>query len=210
MRRAAGALFALPLLAACGGHSEGYLAACHGEPLATIEEREQAQVEGYEIRPGYNCIDKQSWAAVQAQKAAWAAANTPEAKARRAAEENAARADAARVAAEREHTPAQVPPLLERQEPIDVSPVEANTASAARLSAVVSLTPEVVAQIVAARTQRPFADWGDLVARVTGLGAAQPAMFASVAGLTVNGESLSGAPPDANLAAQIRKRYRQP
>ena len=164
-------------------------------------------VEGYEIRPGYECISKESWAAVQEQKARWAAANTPEAKAKREAELQAERAEAARLAAENRRTESRVPPLLERQVPVDISPVDVNTASEARLAAVISLDAEVAAQIVAARRDGKFRDWPDLVARVVGLSAAQPAAFASICGLTVNGESLSGAPPDANLAAQIRKRF---
>ena len=199
----------LPALVACGprGHSEGYLAACHGEPLATPEAREEAMVEGYEIRPGYDCIAKESWAAVQAEKARWAAANTPQAKAEREARRQAEHAEAMRATAERRRSESAVPPMLAKPEPIDITPVDVNTASEARLAAVVSLDAEVAAQIVAARRERPFADWDDLVARVAGLGSAQTAAFASVCGLTVNGDSLSGAPPDVYMALQIRKRF---
>ena len=197
---------ALLALAACGprGHSEGYLQACHGEPLTTPEAREEAMVEGYVIYPGYECITKESWAAVQEQKARHAAENTPEAIARRE-QERIARNDeaaAARAVADAE------PYAYEAPEPVDISPVDANTATEARLAQVISVGPEVAAQIVAARNERPFRDWNDLAMRVVGLSAAQTAFYASTCGLAVNGESLSGAPPNSVLAAQIREKYR--
>ena len=85
-------------------------------------------------------------------------------------------------------------------DPVDLRAVDANTATRAELAAIVSMSEEVAGQIVAARSERPFRDWADLVARVVGLSAAQPAAFASICGLTVNGESLLGAPPDALMA----------
>jgi DNA uptake protein ComE-like DNA-binding protein len=196
---------ALLALTACGprGHTDAYLQACHGEPLLGAEAREAAMVEGYVIYPGYECITKESWAAVQEEKAQRAAANTPEAIAKRE-KERIARYEQA--AAERA-APAEPAPY-EPFEPADVSPVDANTASESELAQVISVGPEVAAQIIAARNERPFADWSDLVLRVVGLSAAWPAVQASICGLVVNGESLSGAPPDAMLAAQIREKFR--
>lgn len=194
------------LATGCSPHSPGYLEACHGEPLS-LEEREQAMQEGYEIRPGYHCIDKASWAAVQAQKAAWAAANTPEAIARREAPQAAAQARVREEGAPQ--APGAVVPAAPLPAPVILRAVEANTATEAELAAVITLDAGVAAQIVAARRERPFRDWADLVHRVVGLGAAQPAAFASICGLTVNGESLAGAEPDPQLAAQLRKRYRR-
>ena len=207
--RIALAVLVLFLLAGCGprGRSEGYLAACHGEPLASAEAREAAMMEGYDIYPGYDCITKESYAAVQAQKAAWEAANTPEAKARREAERLAVLAKAEEERAQQ--VSIGVPPSIAAPDPVDLRPVDANTATQAQLAAVVSLDEEVAAQIVAAREERPFRDWADLVARVVGLSAAQSAAFASICGLTVNGESLLGAPPDALMAQQIRDRRRR-
>ena len=200
------ALFAaLFALAGCGprGHSEGYLQACHGEPLTTAEAREQAMVEGYEIYPGYECITKESWAAIEAEKAERAAANTPEALAKQEAERIAAyEAAAAKLAAD------SASEGYETLEAADVSPVDANTASEAELANVISVGPEVAAQIVAARSERPFRDWDDLVQRVVGLSAALPAARASTCGLVVNGESLAGTPPDAMMAAKIREHFR--
>jgi DNA uptake protein ComE-like DNA-binding protein len=195
-------------LSGCGrsSHSPRYLEACHGEPLS-LEEREQAMQEGYEIRPGYNCIDKASWVAVQEQKAAWEAANTPAAKARREAERVAAQAQAAEEHARRAALQADEPVMP--PEPVVLRKVDANTASEAELAAVITLDAEVAAQIVAARRERPFRDWADLVDRVVGLSAAQPAAFASICGLTVAGESLLGAEPDAQFAARLRERYRR-
>ena len=49
----------------------------------------------------------------------------------------------------------------------------------------------------ALRALRPFRDWGDLVTQVTGLRAAQPAVLASMGGLTVDGQPLPSAAPPA-------------
>lgn len=203
----------LPLLSfaltACGPPppTEAQLALCHGEPLRSAEAREQAMMDGYEVSPGFGCITKDSYAFVQQQKAEAEAANTPEAKARREAERVAQYEAGRRAAAEEARLRTETPPLLARQEPVDVSPVDVNTADEARLAAVISVGAETASQIVAARTERPFADWADLTARVLHLSQAQPAVFASTCGLVVNGESLDGAPPNALYAVEIRKRY---
>lgn len=186
-----------------------YRAACEGPPLRSVERCEQAMQDGYAINRRYDCIDKASFAAVNEQAAKWKAANTPEAIARRAAEfaqqkqrDDAERRtrDAAQQEAERQ--------AAENEPAIVLRHVDVNTAAQADIAGVISVGPEVAAQIVAARHERRFRDWADLVNRVAGLGAAQPAMFASVCGLNVNGKSLDGAPPDARMAAAIAKKFR--
>jgi hypothetical protein len=79
--------------------------------------------------------------------------------------------------------------------------VEANQASEAELATVVS--PAVAKQIVDERNKGPFSSWPDAVRRVVSLGAARSALFASMYGLTVNGMSLQGAPPNPQKAAAI-------
>lgn len=81
-----------------------------------------------------------------------------------------------------------------------VRTIDANTATEAALSAVVSAA--TAAQIVGERGKGRFTNWPDLVHRVVGLGAAQPAYFASLRGLTVGGQSLPGTSPDPALADQ--------
>ena len=83
--------------------------------------------------------------------------------------------------------------------------VDANTATEADLSTVVS--PAVAGQIVGARSQRRFMNWADLVDR-GGLRSAQSALFASLRGLTVDGQSLPGAPPDPARADQLDAKFR--
>lgn len=62
------------------------LAVCEGQPLRTVERRNQAMEDGFEINLRYDCITKQSAEVLAEQKAKWEAANTPEAKAARQAE----------------------------------------------------------------------------------------------------------------------------
>jgi acetyl esterase/lipase len=68
LNRTAAAAFAL-LLAACGRHDPfddpGYAAECHGPPLRSIEERQQAFEAGYAVSVRYDCIEKKSWEEVQ-------------------------------------------------------------------------------------------------------------------------------------------------
>ena len=199
------------LLSACAGGSDeataAYRAACEGPPLRNVQQRNQALEDGYAINRRYDCIDKDSYRAVAEQQARWAAANTPATRAQREAEfaqqrarDEAERAQRAQEEARQREAEA-APPM-----PLVLHDVDANRASAAELATVVSLDADVVAQILAERGRRPFRDWADLVSRVTGLSAAQPAVFASVCGLTVNGASLDGAPPDGALAAQLAQR----
>ena len=213
MSRSVGAVTVLMslLVAGCGPDPAAvaaYQAACEGPPLRTVERREKAMQDGYGINRRYDCIDKASYAAINEQLAQWKAANTPEAIARREAEfaQQRARDEAdrnAREAAERERVAAEdaLPPIVLRR-------VDANTATQEQIAAVISIGPEVAAQVVEARRQRRFRDWADLVNRVVGLSAAQTALYASVCGLNVNGKSLDGAPPDAKMAALIARKYR--
>lgn len=70
--------------------------------------------------------------------------------------------------------------------------VEANTASRAELESLPGLGPALVQRLLAAR---PFADWADLMRRVSGVKAAT-AKKLSTAGLRVSGQAFSPAPLD--------------
>jgi DNA uptake protein ComE-like DNA-binding protein len=187
--------------------SPSYKAACHGPPLRNIEQRNQAQEDGYEINRRFDCIDKASFASVSEQKARVAAANTPEAIAQREEErarwyaEQRARANAAEGGSEGAAGNASPPPVVR---------LDVNTASESELAGIPSIGTSEAAEIVKLRVERPFDNWADLVHRVVGLSAAQSAVYASTCGLTVNGESLLGAPPDAVMAANLRERLRSP
>ena len=84
--------------------------------------------------------------------------------------------------------------------------VEINRASQADLQGVVG--EKAAAQILAERNNGRFRDWPDVVRRVVALSAAQTAVVASVSGLTVNGKSLDGAPPNPEMAAMMKGRRR--
>lgn len=179
--------------------TSAYQAACHGAPLRTPEQMNKAMEDGYVINRQYRCIDKASFAAVAVEKAKWDAANTPQAKAERQAEFAARRE---RDAAERRQ--AVVEELPKTEVPTIVLPnVDVNTASESDIASVITIGPEVAAQIVRERNKRGFADWGDLINRVVGLSAAQSAAYASICGLNVNGKSLDGAPPNQMLATSL-------
>jgi DNA uptake protein ComE-like DNA-binding protein len=186
--------------------SPAYQAACQGEPLFTIESRNQALEDGYAINHIYNCIDKASFVTENEVRARIAAANTPEgiAKANQEKAERDAEWDK-NLAEER----AQRAATVESQR-VDTSPlsvvlrnVDVNTATESELTSVISVGTKVAAQIIEERNKRRFNDWADLVHRVIGLSAAQTAVYASICGLNVDGKSLDGAPPDATMAASI-------
>jgi hypothetical protein len=187
--------------------SPAYQAACQGSPLRTDELRNKAMEDGYDINRQYDCIDKASYVAVAEDRAKWAAANTPEAIAKREAEFAEQKA---RYAEQRERErkaeasrPAEAWPMIILRD------VDVNIATEEDIANVISVGPKVAAQIIEERNKRRFNDWADLVHRVIGLSAAQTAYYASICGLNVDGKSLDGAPPDARMAASIYQKYRQ-
>lgn len=188
--------------------SPAYQAACHGPPLGSSERRSQALEDGYLISRQFDCIEKDSFAEVARQQAEWKAANTPEAIARRKAEFAQQRerylAEQARRAAAEERRAAEPPAAIVLRE------IDVNTATEAEIAGVITVGPDVAAAIVQERDRRRFTDWEDLVGRVMGLRAAQLAFYASVCGLTVNGRSLEGAPPNPIIAAGLRQKYQRP
>lgn len=182
-----------------------YQAACHGSPLRSIEQREKAKEDGYEFNHQFDCIDKASFAHVEQQRAQWRAENTPEAiaerKAKFAAQHELDLAEGARQAAAiKNQTEEALPPIVLRN-------VDVNTASEDEIANVITVSEELAAQIVEERKKGRFSDWADLINRVVGLSAAQPAAFASICGLTVNGRSLDGAPQNLTMAAALQRKY---
>ena len=200
------ALAASLVLVACKPQrSPEYLAACEGPPLGSAEKR-QAAMEAGTYNRRFDCIDKAALAQDKEQKARYAAANTPEARAQKEAEYKAG-AEEARVRAaareeEEKRIAAAAPKYVMRR-------VEINTATAEEIAYLPTLSAEVGARIVAERSKGRFKDWEDVVRRVAELSQAQSAAYASSSGLTVNGESLSGAPADERIAAAIAERFRR-
>src|SRR5438046_1931915 len=78
------------LVASCSGEQQesatAYQAACQGPPLRTVELRNKAMEDGYDINRRHDCIDKASFVAVNEERTKWEAANTPEAIAKSEAE----------------------------------------------------------------------------------------------------------------------------
>lgn len=182
--------------------SPEYQAACHGEPLRTIEERNQALEDGYLVHPQFHCITRASHLAMEEAKAQREAWRSAEAVARRNAEAEARDAQRAQDRERRRAEAEQPLPTYELRE------VDANTASESAIAAVCSIGADTAADIVRERNNAgPFADWADLVHRVVGVSSAQNAVFASTCGLKVSGKSLDGAPPDAQGAQLIFERY---
>jgi len=184
-----------------------YQSACQGPPLRTIEQRNKAMEEGYDINRRFECIDKVSYLAVEEHKARLAGANTPAAIAQREAEYARRRANYAeeqpRAAAAAESAKPEVLPQ------VDIHDIDVNTATETDIAAVISVGPIIAAQIIAERSKRRFKDWADLVNRVVGLSAALSAYDASTSGLTVDHVSLEGAPPNAAMAALISLRRKR-
>ena len=178
--------------------SPAYQAACHGDPLSTIELRQKAMEDGYVINQQFNCIDKASFIAVGAANAKWQAANTPEAIAKSEAEFAEKRARDA--AAEKSRTIEVRPNIVLRN-------IDVNTATEEELASVISISSATAARIIEERNKRRFNDWPDLVNRVIGLSAAQTAFYASICGLNVDGKSLEGAPPNVEIATSIYQKY---
>lgn len=192
------------LASACSGDpalTPEYQAACHGEPLRSIEARNRALEDGYAVHPQFHCITRASHLAMEeaeAQRVAWRSA---EAVARRRTQ---AQARDAQLAEERERRRAVIVPIVP---PYELRAVDANTASESDIAAVCGIGRETAADIVRQREEfGPFSDWANLVHRVVGVRSAQNALFASTCGLNVDGRSLDGAPPDAQAAQAIFER----
>ena len=188
--------------------SQAYQAACHGEPLRTLEQRNQAMEDGYLINEQFRCIDKASYMAVNEQEAKWRAANTPEAIAKRmrdlAKQREIDMQQRALEAEERARQDAtEESRLAEAMQNIVIRDVDINTATADEIAEVISVGHEAATKIIEERNKRRFRDWADLVYRVNHFGSAKNALFASTCGLNVDGKSLEGAPPDARMAANI-------
>ena len=96
-------------------NTAAYQAACYGATIskqALTQAINQGQEDGYAINRQFNCIDKTSYLAMKEDETRWLAANTPEAKAKEAAEFAKKKliddANRAKVVAEQQAT-AQVP-----------------------------------------------------------------------------------------------------
>lgn len=51
---------------------------CEGPPLRTVERRNQAMEDGLDINKRYDCVTKESWAAMQEQRKRYEANNAPQ------------------------------------------------------------------------------------------------------------------------------------
>jgi DNA uptake protein ComE-like DNA-binding protein len=208
-------LAALLALTACKPPepSAEYRATCEGPPLRTVEKRNKAMEDGYEVDPRYDCISKRSSVAMAEQKARWEAANTPEAKAARQAEWDRKAAEGRERLAAEAKTAAEARAQREREwaaaEQAGVTSVEISSASQAQLASIPGMSAEVAQQIVTERAKAPFTGWDDVVRRVVGLSAAETAARASAFGLTVNGQSLEGAEPSSPIGRFAREKWRR-
>lgn len=193
--------------------SADYLGVCEGPPLRTVERREQAMQDGYEIDRRYDCTTKRSAKALAEQKAKWEAANTPEAKAARQAEFDRRAAEGKRHFEEQAKAEAEARAERERRwamaEAMPIEAVEINSATELQLANLQGLSADTVHQIITERTKGSFRGWDDVVRRVVGLSAAETAVRASAFGLTVNGHSLEGAEPDSDMARFARDKWRR-
>jgi hypothetical protein len=143
---------------------------------------------------------------VREERAKWQAANTPAAIARREAD---FAQQSAHYAEQRAHAAAEEVQAQESPSTIVLHDVDVNTATEEDIAKSIGVGPGVAAHIIEERNKRRFDDWPDLVNRVIGLSAAQTAVYASICGLSVNGKSLDGAPPNATMAAAILKKYQR-
>ena len=83
--------------------SAEYQEACHGEPLTTVAQRNQALEDGFVINQQFKCIDKASYLAMQEAEAQGIAARSPEALARKKAEAEARDAQISRQREQRRY-----------------------------------------------------------------------------------------------------------
>lgn len=216
-RQLRGALLLLAAVAATACKppepSAEYRATCEGPPLRTVERREQAQQDGYDIDRRYDCITRESFKAIAEEKARWQAANTPEAKAERQAEWERKAAEGRERLAAQAKSEAEARAERERQwaaaEATPITAVEINSAAESQLASLPGMGAEVARQIVTERAKGAFKGWEDVVHRVVALSAAETALRASAFGLTVNGRSLEGGEPDAAMARFAREKWRR-
>lgn len=87
--------------------------------------------------------------------------------------------------------------------PVMAHALDVNQANEMELDALRGVGPALSARILEARSQAPFKDWADLMARVKGMGPSKTRALARE-GLTVNGQpwparatSASGTSPDS-------------
>jgi len=78
--------------------------------------------------------------------------------------------------------------------PLAASALEVNTATRAQLEQLPGLGVATTERILQARSERPFADWKDLAARVSGLRGKRAEQL-DRQGLTVNGKALADREP---------------
>ena len=171
-------------------YSAEYLANCEGPPLRSVEERQAAMEKGVYVQ-GLNCIRSKEaterYRAAHEKMLADYQAQKLEAEARREQEK-----------------PPEAPAAPEFVFRI----LEINRASEADLAAFPTLGPAGAKEIVDERAKGPFREWADVVRRTMALSQAQSAAYSSVMGLTVNGKSLEGAPPDERAAMAYVRRVR--
>jgi competence protein ComEA len=81
--------------------------------------------------------------------------------------------------------------------------VDVNKASEADLDSIKGIGPGTSSKIIEQRKAAPFKNWGDLMTRVSGIGAKRAASL-SGQGLTVNGETFKSdaSPASSNAAAK--------
>lgn len=183
--------------------SQEYQQACYGAPLLTIEQRNQALEDGYAINQQYKCIDINSYRAMQEAQAQRETARSPEALARKKAEDEA---HDARNAKQREARQAEKD--AKRALRYELRLVEINSASAAELAKVCSIREETADKIVKDRINVGlFKDWADVIHRVIALSSAQNVLYASTCGLVVNGASFDGVPANEETAQIIFQKY---
>ena len=187
--------------------STAYQAACQGAPLLrNTEARNKAMEDGYIINGLYDCIDKASFDAVAKQRAQWAASQTPEALAL-AEREREVRRNAYAIDQERAQNQSQSESDSKAlPAPLALRKVDVNLATEDELASTPGVSTATASQIVTARQNGRFSGWDDLVRRVVGLSAAQPAAMVSISGLTVDGKSLDDGAPDGAMAAMIKSR----
>lgn len=189
-----------------------YQAVCYGKPLKGIQQVDAAFDNNFSVNKEFNCITKESHALIAQQKADQLAYDAPEAKAKRDAnyikEKAIYEAKRAREFAVNQQVELDKAVALTDLAKIQIKSVDANTATTAELAAVITLDADIARQIVTAREKQKFNDWNDLINNVTALSAAQTVVYASLCGLTVNGQSFNGAPQNAQYAAILQEQYK--